>query len=337
MSSKVIRSLALLGVLLFTVSGCSKPAKQTEAPASKEWKPEKSITLVVPTSPGGAGDLLARTVEKVWSKYCNQSLVVVNKAGGSGIEGSTFVARAKADGYTLNAGYGSGWDLVSPHTSAPVEYDAFKDLMPIARLTMQPVFVLVPYDSEFKTMKDVIEWGKKNNKPITAAVGTATSSQNIVLKAIGKAAGVDITTVPHTGGGQAITTLIGKNTLIGAGHSSEIVAQIKDKRIRAIGIASNERDKTMPDVPTLKEEGIEVAAAGTMKGISAPIGTSPEIVKYYADLFKKISEDPDYVKTMADMMQPVNYQGPEEFGKTMKAEFENYKKMATDNGLLYKK
>lgn len=334
--SSTLASVIALLVLLLVVSGCGG-AKEEKKPAAKAWAPDKPLTLVVPTSPGGAGDLLARTIEKVWSKYSTQPLVVVNKAGAGGIEGSLFVSRAKPDGYTLTAGYGSGWDLVNPHLSAPTQYDAFRDLIPVARITMQPVYVVVPANSPFKNMKDVIDWAKKENKPITASAGNSTTSQIIVLKAIGKAAGVEVTPVPHPGGGQAMTTLIGGNTAIGTGHSSEIAAPLKDGRIRALGIAFGERDKVLPDVPTLKEQGINVSATGTMKGIAAPPGTPKEIVDYYAELFKKICEDPEFVKTMSSMLQPVNYQGPEEFGKTMRQEFDNYGKMAKEFGLEYKK
>jgi tripartite-type tricarboxylate transporter receptor subunit TctC len=344
--STLIRISSLALATMFIVSGCSKPAPQDSkagagttptTAAVKTWEPEKSVTLIVPTGAGGAGDLMARTLEKVWSKYCKQSLLVVNKAGAGGIEGSTFVARSKPDGYTLNAGYGSGWDLVSPHTAAPVEYDAFRDLDAVARITKQPVYILVPANSPFKNIKEVVEQAKKDKKPITAAVGTATSSQNIVMKAMGKIAGVEVTTVPHSGGGAAITTLLGGNTTLGGGHSSEIVSQMKDKRLRALAIAATERDKILPDVPTLKEQGIDVAAMGTIKGIAAPKGMPKEITNYYADLFKKITEDKEFNTLMTDMLQPVNYQGPEEFAKTMKAEFDNYGKMAKDNDLLYKK
>lgn len=134
-----------------------------------------------------------------------------------------------------------------------------------------------------------------------------------------------------------MTTLIGGNTNLGSGHSSEFAAPLKDKRIRALAIASVERDKILPDVPTLKEQGYNVFATGTMKGIAVPPGTPKEIIDYYAELFKKICEDPDFIKTMSSMLQPVNYQGPAEFAKTTKEEFDKYGNMAKEFGIGYKK
>lgn len=332
----VLVGVIALVVMMLVVSGCGQQKTEQKPAAVKAFVPERPITMIVPTSAGGAGDLLSRTIEKVWSKYCPQPLVIINKAGSNGVEGSLFVAHAKPDGYTMTSGYGSGWDTVSPHMVAPVKYDGFKDLIPVARITMQPVYIVVPSNSPFKTMKEVVEWAKKENKPITAAAGNAMTSQTIILLALGKAAGVEIVPVPHPGGGPAMTTLIGGNTVIGSGHSSEIAGPIKDKRIRAIAIASTERDKILPDVPTLKEQGYNVAATGTMKGIALPPGTPKEIIDYYADLFKKICEDPEFIKTMGNMMQPVNYQGPADFAKTTRQEFDNYGKMAKEFGLEYK-
>ena len=337
----VLAGIIAVVAMLLVLSGCGQQAAEKKPDpkpaAAKTFVPERPITMIVPTSAGGAGDLLSRTIEKVWSKYCPQPLVIINKAGSNGIEGSLFVSRAKPDGYTLTSGYGSGWDTVSPHMVAPVQYNPFKDLIPVARITMQPVYILVPAASPFKTMKEAVEWAKKENKPLTAAAGNAMTSQTIILLALGKVSGVEVVPVPHPGGGPAMTTLISGNTVIGSGHSSEIAGPIKDKRIRAIGIAAEERDKILPDVPTLKEQGYNVAATGTMKGIAVPPGTPPEIIAYYAELFKKICEDQDFIKTMASMMQPVNYQGPAEFAKTTKEEYDKYGKMAKDFGLEYKK
>jgi tripartite-type tricarboxylate transporter receptor subunit TctC len=305
--------------------------------AGKTFVPERPVTMIVPTGVGGAGDLLSRTIEKVWNKHCPQPLIIVNKPGSGGVEGSLFVSRSKPDGYTISSGYGSGWDNVAPHMMAPVQYNTFRDLIPVARITMQPVYFVVPADSPFKNLKEVVAWGKKENKPVTIATGNATAAQTLVSRAVGKAAGIEVAIVPFPGGGPAITALVGGHTMLGAAHSSELAAMVKDGRLRVLGIAAEERDKILPNIPTLKEQGINVAASGTMKGIAVPPGTPEEIIGYYAKLFKTICEDPEFVKTMADMMQPVNYQGPDEFAKTNKQEYDKYGKMAKEFGLEYKK
>lgn len=335
--------LAVLALCLsFIVTGCggtkpaeSKPAASQPAASSaaaKTWAPDKPVTMVVPFAAGGSSDLLARAVEKVWSKYCKQPLTVVNKTAGGGVEGATFVARSKPDGLTFVIGYGSGHDLVMPHIQK-VEYDPFKDLIPVARLSIHSVVVAVPENSPFKSIKDVVEWAKKENKPVTASVSTAAGSVDLVMRGIGKSAGINVTPVPHSGGSQAITTLVGAQTMIGGGHPAEVISHLKSGKIRPIGIATPERDKALPDVPTLKEQGVNFYTWGSVKGVAMPQGTTKEMIAYYEDLFKKISEDPDFKKNMQDMLQPIDYQNSADFTKWFKQAFDDYGKLVKELGL----
>ena len=329
---------AVAVMMLVVAAGCGgapaadKKTEDKKPAAAPAFKPDKPVTLIVPMAAGGSTDMLARAVEKVWSKYCPQPLQVVNKPGGGGIEGAAFTSRAKPDGYTLTLGYGSGHDIVMPHIQK-VEYDPFRDLIPVARLSIHSVAVLVPENSPFKSMKDVVDWAKKENKPVTASVSVTAGAVDIVMRGIGKSAGITVTPIPHAGGNQALTTLMGGQTMIGGGHPSEIIPQIKANRIRAIAIATPDRDPSMPNVPTLKEQGINFYTWGSVKGIAAPKGTSPEIIAYYSDLFKKITEDPDFKKIMADLVQPVQYQNSTDFAAFMKQAYGDYGTLVKELGL----
>ena len=337
-SFSIMSRLAVLALCLsFIVTGCggTKPAESKPAasqPAAKAWAPDKPVTMVVPFAAGGSTDLLARAVEKVWSKYCPQPLTVINKTAGGGIEGATTVARSKPDGLTFVMGYGSGHDYVMPHINK-VEYDPFKDLIPVARLSIHSVLVAVPESSPFKSIKDVVDWAKKENKPVTASVSTSAGSVDLVMRGIGKSAGINVTPVPHSGGSQAITTLVGAQTMIGGGHPAELISHLKSGKLRAIGIATPERDKALPDVPTIKEQGINFYTWGSVKGIAVPQGTPKEIIAYYEGLFKKICEDPDFKKTMQDMLQPIDYMNSEDFIKFSKQAYDDYGKLVKELGL----
>ena len=197
-------------------------------------------------------------------------------------------------------------------------------MTPVCRLSVHSVAVMVPENSPFKSVSDVVNLAKKENKPVTAAVSGAASPSDIVAKAIGIVAGFNVTSVPHSGSGPAVLTLLGGNTMIGTGHPAEIMTHIKAGKLRAIGISTVERDPVLKDVPTLREQGIAFDCAGSVKGIALPANTPKEIVNYYSDLYKKISEDDEFKKIMSDMGQPILYQNPEEFTKYLKVEFENY-------------
>jgi tripartite-type tricarboxylate transporter receptor subunit TctC len=320
---KVLSVLLVVLMMLLTLTGCGKDTATSKKETAKTaFKPEKPITAIVPASPGGATDLLARAVEKVWSKYCPQPIQIVNKGGGGGVEGAVAVKTAKPDGYTLIIGMGGGHDIVAPHLQN-IEYK-YTDLTPVARLSVNSVVILVPADSPFNSVKDVVEWAKRENKPVTASVSQKAGAHDLTAQAFGKKAGITVTPIPHSGGAQAITTLLGGQTVIGTGHPAEVITHLKSGKLKPIGIALPERDPALPNVPTLKEQGIDVYTWGSVKGVGLPKNTSKEIVDYYADVFKKIADDPEFKKACEDMMQPAQYQNPEEFAKFLKQVTDDY-------------
>jgi len=270
-----------------------------------EKYPTKPIQVIVPFSPGGSSDLTARTVEKIWPKYSTQPMLIVNKPGAGGVLGEEYVVRSKPDGYTLYVGQGSGHDLVMPHLQK-MPFDPLKDIAPVARISIHSIVICVSGKSPIKSMKDLIEFANKGNK-ITAAVSTAAGSVDLVMRAIAKRANIPITTVPFAGGADAVTALAGGHLVIGGGHPSEVLPHIKAGRFRAIGVALDHRDTTLPNVPTLKEQGINVATWGSVKGVAVPLGTPPEIIEYLSSTLKKVCEDKEFKKIMASIGQPIDY------------------------------
>jgi len=287
-----------------------------------EKYPTKPIQVIVPFSPGGSSDLTARTVEKFWTRYSPQPMIVVNKPGAGGVLGEEYVVRSKPDGYTLYVGQGSGHDLVMPHLQK-MPFDPLKDITPVARISIHSIVICVSGKSPLKSMKDVVDFAKKGNK-VTAAVSTAAGSVDLVMRAISKRAGIPITTVPFAGGADSTTALAGGHLVIGGGHPSEVLPHIKAGRFRPIGVALDKRDETLPNVPTLKEQGIDVATWGSVKGVAVPNGTPPEIVEYLASTLKKVCEDKDFKKTMASIGQPIDYLGTKDWAAFMQRASKDY-------------
>ncbi|MDU4961964.1 MAG: tripartite tricarboxylate transporter substrate binding protein [Sporomusaceae bacterium] len=314
--------LALLLVFVMVLTGCSKDTAQKAEPAKAAFKPEKPITVIVPGGPGGATDLLARAVEKVWSKYCPQPMQIVNKGGGGGVEGAVAVKTAKPDGYTIIIGMGGGHDIVAPHLQT-IEYK-YTDLTPVARLSINSVVILAQGDSPFNSVKDVVDWAKRETKPVTIAVSQKAAAQDLTAQAFGKKAGINVTPIPHSGGAQAIITLLGGQTMLGTGHPAEIITHLKSGRLKPLGIALPERDPALPNIPTLKEQGVDIYTWGSVKGVGLPKNAPKEIVDYYADVFKKVAEDSEFKKVCQDMLQPAQYQNPEEFAKFLKQVTDDY-------------
>jgi tripartite-type tricarboxylate transporter receptor subunit TctC len=314
------RVIAVIAVALFAFM--SLPAITTAA----DTYPSKPITAIVPMAAGGSSDLMARAIEKFWTRYSPQPLVIVNKPGGGGVVGTEQVVRSRPDGYMLYIGYGSGHDVVMPSLQK-MPYDPLKDLIAVARVSIHSVVIVTGAKSPFNSIKDVVEYSKKEGKPVTTAVSVKAGAVDIALTAFGKAAGVNIVTVPFSGGAEATTALAGGHLMIGGGHPSEVIPHIKSGRFKPLAVVLPQRDPTLPNVPTLKEQGIDVATWGSIKGVAAPAGTPKEVVKYIEGTLRKICNDADFKKTMADLNQPILYQGSDDFAKFMRQATADYAKL----------
>ncbi len=284
--------------------------------------PDKPVQLVVPYGAGGSTDLLARAIAQVAPKYFSQPLVVVNKPGGGAIPGRLDVVRAKADGYTLLFGYGSGEDLVVPH-QRELPFKPLVDLDPVARISIHSIVIAVSSESQYKTLADLVKAAKTKGS-ITAAVASKGAAVDIAFLLFGKAAGIKVITVPGTGGSDAITRLVGGHADFGGGHPSEVLPHVKAGRLRPLCVALEKRDASIADVPTCKEQGFDVVTAGSVKGVAAPKGTPKEVIAALETRFQKIAADPEFAKIMGDLGQPVNFMPAAEYGPWLKSASDQY-------------
>jgi tripartite-type tricarboxylate transporter receptor subunit TctC len=313
--------------LLFVLAGIVLLAA---VPAMAAY-PDKPIQLIVPYSAGGSTDVLARAINQVSSRYFPQPLVVVNKAGGGGIPGRVDVVKARPDGYTLLFGWGSGEDLVVPHQRS-LPYDIFKDFETVCRISVHSIVLAVPSSAPHKTLADLVKWAKAN-EPVTATVSTKGGSVDITLLLFAKAAGFKLTTVPGSGGADAITKLVGGHVPFGGQHPSEVLPHFKADRLRGLAVAFDKRDPSVPDIPTFKEFGYDVVTAGSVKGIAVPKGTPKEIIVYLEKKFKELTEDAEFQKIMKDLGQPVLYQNAAEYTTWFKAAFDQYGQLNKSLGI----
>jgi tripartite-type tricarboxylate transporter receptor subunit TctC len=284
--------------------------------------PNKPIQLIVPYGAGGSTDVLARAISQVAPKHFPQPLVVVNKTGGGGIPGRVDVVKSKADGYTLLFGYGSGEDTVVPF-QRPLPYDVFKDFEMICRMSVHSIVLAVPASSPYKTLADLVKAGKTKDY-MTASVSTKGASVDITFLLFAKAAGIKVTTIPGSGGSDAITKLVGGHVDFGGGHPSEVLPHMKADRLRGLAVAFEKRDPSVADVPTFKEFGYDVVTAGSVKGVAAPKGTPKEITSYLEKKFKEIADDAEFQKIMKDIGQPVMYQNAEEYKVWFKQAYDQF-------------
>ena len=309
-------------------------APESESPTGTAWAPEQQVELVVPVSPGGSTDMLARAVEAVWTKYCDQPVVITNMGGGGGVSGAMYVASAEPDGYTLEIGFGSGHDLSMPYLQE-MEYDPFEMLDPVCLLSEHVIMIGVPADSEFNSMADIVAWAEESGQPITASVSTANGTADLTCQAIAYYTGLNLNIVPHDGTAGAVTDLLSGSYMICAATPSDFLPYVQSGQIKVIAVASAERDPSMPEVPTLIEEGIDFSAYGSIKGIACPKGMPEEIKAYYEQLFAEICADETFIETMQNLGQPIMYMDTEEFTQYFSDANTFYKTLIEDLGLAY--
>jgi len=284
--------------------------------------PNKPIQFIVPAAPGGSTDVLARAISQVSPKYMPQPLVIVNKPSGGGIPGRVDTVRARPDGYTLMINYGGGEDLVVPQ-QRPVPYNVFTDLEAVCRMSVHSIVLAVPTNSPHKTLADLVRYAKSKDY-VTAAVSTKGASVDLTFLLFAKAAGFKLTTVPGSGGADAITKLVGGHVDFGGGHPSEVLPHFKAGRLRGLAVALEKRDPSVPDAPTFRESGYDVVTAGSVKGIAAPKGTPKEIVTYLEQKFKAIADDPEFQGIMKEVGQPVMYMNAAEYKVWFKQAYDQY-------------
>lgn len=294
--------------------------------------PTKPINLIVPYASGGATDMVARALAKVAPKHFPFPIVVINAAGGAGITGRVQVVSARPDGYNLLFGYGSGEDLVTPHTLKP-PYDQFKDILPVCQITIASLVIVVPSSNPAKTLKEFVEWAKNQKREISGAVSTKGASVDITMQALMKVAGVKAKTIPFRGGAEAVTTVLGGHTDFAGAVPAEVLSHVKAGRLRILAVCLPERDPSIPDVPTFIEQGFNITTMGAIRGIGVPKGTPDAVIDYLESSFKKVTQEPEFATLMKDIAHPLLFRDRKTFMKNMQDGFDTYGRLIDELGL----
>lgn len=297
--------------------------------AAEEKYPRRTIELVVPYSPGGSNDVAARIYSAKLSQFLKTPITIVNRGGGSGIQGSIYAARAKKDGYTLLAG-GQGTVVVMPLISTEATYDPLKELTPLGYFGSVPSVFAVRSDSPFKTFGDLVEYARKNpGKLKNAAGGLATSSQfNLdILCARNK---LDITSIPFKGGGEATVALLGGHVDMTSSGVLTLGPQIKAGQLRPLAITSQKRFPAFPDIPTTKELGYPDLNFVLWVGALGPSGLPKPVLNVLLPAVEKAFKDPEVIAKASKAYFMADYKGPTEFRSLLESEISRVRKIVKD-------
>jgi len=270
--------------------------------------PTEPITYIYPMPAGGKGDLGARLLMKCAEKQLGQPIVVMNRDGGSGTVGTAAIAAAKPNGYTLG-NLGPSSQVLIPYL-VKLSYHPIKDFEFIMQYGYNVYGVNVRYDSPFKTFKEVIEYARANPGVVVYGSTGTNSAQHITIDKIARDEKAEMIHVPFKGGPTANMAAIGGHVTMAVGEVS--VPLIQGKKLRCLGVLTDERWPDLPDVPTLKELGYKVPVPMFL-GIGGPKGIPEPILQKLEDAFTKAFKDPELVSGMAKLGIPLYYRNRKDF------------------------
>jgi tripartite-type tricarboxylate transporter receptor subunit TctC len=287
--------------------------------------PNKPIELIVPYGAGGGTDVNARTmVARAASYINNQPIVVVNKAGAGTALASRYVLDGRNDGYTLYLS-SAGSMMVAP-ALLKTEY-SWRNFVGIAQTSMGNDGLYVKADSPFNTTAKLIEYGKQNPGKIKYSTAGAGSTPHLNGEGFGAAAGIQIKHIPTKSDAEAATALLGGHVEAATGSLAAFQPQVDAGKLVALGQFPQQRDKAFPQIPTLKEQGVNTFL-DVWRWIVVPKGVPPERIKVLSEAFKKILlQDKDTVTALEKIQCPVHYLPPEEYEKVMKESEENIQRL----------
>ena len=261
---------------LFCVASVASIGGPPAAFAQASTYPNKAIRMVVPYPPGGPTDLTARVVAAEMSKILGQSIIVDNKPGASGMIGAEVVARAEPDGYTFLAN--ASLHVINPHLYPEMRFDALKDFVPITQLAGVPLVLVGPNSLPVYSVKDLVEYGKKNPGKLNFASSGNASAQHLAGESFKVAAGIEMQHIPYKGSSPALADLVGGQVQLMFDSMPSAMPFIKAGKLRAIAVTTLKRAQALPELPTISESGYAGFDIATWYGYWAPKGTPMAIV-----------------------------------------------------------
>jgi tripartite-type tricarboxylate transporter receptor subunit TctC len=261
--------------------------------------PSKALKIVVPFGAGGVADLTARTVAQKMGENMGQSIVIENKPGAGGVVATDAVAKSTPDGYTLLLM--SNATAVSAGLFKSLPYDAEKDLIPLSVLGTFDIAIVVPQESKFASLADLLAFAKANPGKLNIGSINVGSTQHLAAELFKSTAGIDAQVVPFNGTPAVLTALRGGQIDVGVEILAPVLPQIKGQALRALAVTGDKRAAALPQVPTAKEAGVKTLYAASWNALAAPAKTPRDIVQRLNQEIQSALNNPDVRKKLIDM------------------------------------
>ncbi|NLT96224.1 MAG: tripartite tricarboxylate transporter substrate binding protein [Clostridia bacterium] len=332
MNKKII---SLLLILLFGLTlgltGCQDGGNGSQKGSAEEGYPSKDITVIIPFSAGGASDVQARIVEKYFKDEFGVNLIITYKEGAGGEIGFSEVAKAKPDGYTIGS-------INIPHiVLQPLARETqfnYDDFAIIGQMVNDPQVIAVLKDSKYNTLQDLIDDAKANPGKITLGNVGTFSGHHIASLNLMDLTGTEFTLVPYKGSADQIVALQGGHVQAIMGNLNDVMRDLD--KYKLLAISTEERHSFVPDVPTFKEQGLDLIS-GITRVWAAPKDIAPETLARLREGFERIAKNPEYLADMEKIGQPEEWLTGEEVEEQLKIEVEKATALLEKYGLLEQK
>ena len=293
-------------------------AMLTAAQAPAQTFPSKPIRLVVPFPPGGPTDILGRAIGAKLAEFVGQPVIIDNRGGAGGGIGADNVAKSPPDGYSLLLGT-TGTHTINPNLYSKLPYDPIKDFVPISLVVKYLNILVVNPNVPVKSVAELIALAKQKPGEVTFGSAGNGSSNHLTGEMLATLTGVKMQHVPYKGSGPALNDVIAGQITFMFDQYSTVGPNIKAGKLRAIGIATRQRHRLLPDVPTIAETlaGFEVSP---WYGLFAPAGTPREIVNRLNTELTKVMNSPEIHERMTTLGWDPVTNSPEEFSAQIKSE-----------------
>lgn len=287
------------------------------SPASAQNYPTKPISMIIPFSPGGGADITARVIANYVQPYLGQAIVVENKPGAAGQIGWSALAKARPDGYTIGL-INSPAILLVRMLREDVSFQ-MSDFRYIANIQIDPAVIVVHPDSPFKTMKDLVEFAKKNPGKLNIGGDGPQGNYHLQAVVIDEQLGFKMHFVSYSGSGPACTAILGQQVDAAILSMSTATPHVEGKRLRALALVDTEKFPLLPDIPLIKAAtGVDVSTIGaSTRGIGVPKGVSEDKIKVLEGAFAKLMKDQKFIDKARALGLILKYMNGKQFSEAL--------------------
>jgi putative tricarboxylic transport membrane protein len=308
-------------------------------PAAAAWEPTRPVEFIVPAGTGGGADQMARVIQGIVTKHklMNQSMVVINKAGGAGGEGFLDMKGSRNNPHKLVITLSN---LFTTPLATGIPF-SWKDLTPVAMMALDEFILWVPADTPYKTAPEYIAAVKA--EPGKFKMGGTGSKQEdqIITVAVEKVSGTKFTYIPYKGGGEVAVQLVGKHVDSTVNNPIEAVAQWRAGQLKPLCVFDAQplpykdkiADKAWGDIPTCKSQGLDVEYL-MLRGVFMTPGATPDQVAFYVDLLKKVRETPEWKSLMSDGAFNQTFMTGADYTKWVEKEEQRHRDLMKEAGFL---